>query len=78
MGAKVVVGLGIRKSSLVISLNRSASTCQAPLRPINVGPIRLWAKARSLRSDKETNKVSKTTSSALSKIPSDILYSSKI
>ena len=40
MGASVVVVLGIIKISFVKSLNKSASICQAPLRPIKVGPIR--------------------------------------
>jgi hypothetical protein len=72
IGANVVVGRGIIKISLVSILNKSASIWKAPLRPINVGPIRLWAKARSFRSDKTQNKVNNTTSNALSKIPSDI------
>jgi len=60
-GAIVVVGLGIKKTSLVSILKRSASICKAPLRPISVGPIRRWTNESSLRSSKTTNSVSKTT-----------------
>jgi hypothetical protein len=72
IGASVVVGLGIRKISLVNILNKSAAICHEPLRPIKVGPIRLWANANNFRSDKTQNKVSKTTSKELSNIASDI------
>jgi len=71
IGAKVVVDLGIIKISLVSNLKRSARICQAPLRPIKVGPIRLWAKASNLRSDNTQNKVSSTTNKELKSIASD-------
>ena len=61
IGAIVVVGLGIKKSSLVNILNKSDNICNAPLRPIKVGPILRCTKDRSLRSIKTTNKVSKIT-----------------
>lgn len=60
IGAATVVGLGIRKTSFVNILKRSASIWKAPLRPISVGPIRLWAKASILRSVKTINKTVKT------------------
>jgi hypothetical protein len=63
---------GIIKISFVRSLKRSASICQAPLRPIRVGPILRWANAKSLRSDKTQNKVNSTTNKELSSIASDI------
>ena len=74
IGAREVVGLGIIKISFVNILTRSAKTWNAPLRPIKVGPILLWANANNFRSDKTTKSVSKTTNNALNKIPSDILY----
>ena len=40
IGAMTVAGLGIRNISLVNILKRSARIWNAPLRPINVGPIR--------------------------------------
>ena len=61
IGAITVAGRGIRNISLVNILKRSASIWNAPLRPISVGPIRLWAKANNLRSRRTTNKVNKTT-----------------
>jgi len=39
-GAKAEVGRGIKKISFVKSLNKSRAIWKAPLRPINVGPIR--------------------------------------
>ena len=60
-GAMVVLGLGIKKTSFVNILNKSASICKEPLRPISVGPIRRSAKASSLRSNKTTNSVKSTT-----------------
>lgn len=60
IGAATVVGLGIRKTSFVSILKRSANIWKAPLRPISVGPIRLWAKASILRSVKTINKTVKT------------------
>lgn len=74
IGASVVVGLGIINISLVNNLKRSAAICQAPLRPIRVGPIRRWAKDRTLRSDKTQNRVKRTTNKELSSIASDIFY----
>ena len=59
-GAATVVGLGIIKISLVSILNKSASIWNAPLRPINVGPIRLCAKASSFLSVKTTKRVVNT------------------
>lgn len=61
IGAMVVVGLGIRNTSLVNILNKSAKIWKAPFLPINVGPIRRWVKASNLRSSKTTKSVSKTT-----------------
>lgn len=58
IGAATVVGRGIMKNSLVKSLKRSANIWKAPLRPISVGPILLWEKAKSLRSVKITKSVS--------------------
>ena len=71
IGAITVAGLGIKKISLVSILNKSASIWKAPLRPISVGPIRLWAKASNLRSVRTTNSVSKTTSKLDNKTNSD-------
>ena len=62
IGAITVAGLGIKKISFVSILNKSAKIWNAPFLPINVGPIRLCAKAKSLRSSKTTNRVNKTTS----------------
>lgn len=45
IGAAIVVGLGIKKISLVSILNKSANIWKAPFRPIIVGPILLWANA---------------------------------
>ena len=56
MGAEVVVGRGIKKSSLVISLSKSTRIWKAPFRPIKIGPIRRITKAKSLRSPRATNK----------------------
>jgi hypothetical protein len=61
IGAITDAGLGIMKISLDNILNKSATIWKAPLRPIKVGPIRLCANARSLRSDKITNKAKSTT-----------------
>jgi len=61
IGAMTVAGLGIKKISFVNILKRSASIWNAPLRPINVGPIRRWAKANSFRSRRTTNSVKSTT-----------------
>lgn len=63
IGAITVAGRGIKNISLVSILNKSASIWKAPLRPINVGPIRLCANASSLRSVRTTNKVKSMTSS---------------
>lgn len=60
IGAATVVGRGIKKTSLVSILNKSAKIWKAPFRPINVGPIRRWAKANILRSVKTINKTVKT------------------
>lgn len=60
IGAATVVGLGIRKISLESILNKSANIWNAPLRPIIVGPILLWAKASILRSVKTTKSTIKT------------------
>lgn len=59
IGAATVVGLGIKNISLVSILNKSATIWNAPLRPINVGPIRLCEKASNLRSVKITNNANK-------------------
>ena len=64
IGAITVDGLGIRNTSFVSILKRSASIWNAPFRPIRVGPIRRWAKASSFLSVRTTNKVSNTTSRA--------------
>ena len=61
IGAITEAGLGIIKISLDNILNKSATIWKAPLRPIKVGPIRLCAKARSLRSVKITNRAKSTT-----------------
>ena len=61
IGAITVAGRGIRKISFVSILNKSAKIWNAPFRPINVGPIRRCANAKSFRSVKTTNKVSSTT-----------------
>ncbi len=72
MGAAEVEGRGIKNISLVKSLKRSARIWKAPFLPINVGPIRRWAKAKSLRSIKTTNNINKTTNNDESKINSFI------
>lgn len=74
IGAITVAGRGIRKISLVNILNRSATIWNAPLRPSNVGPIRLWENESSLRSVKITNNVSTTTIKEEIKTPSCIKY----
>ena len=56
IGAATVVGLGIINNSLVSSLNRSATICNAPFLPSKVGPIRLWEKANNFRSTNIVNK----------------------
>lgn len=61
IGAITLAGRGIINISFDNILNKSARIWKAPLRPINVGPIRLWAKAKSLRSVNITNKVNKTS-----------------
>ena len=78
MGAAAVVGLGIRKISLVSILNRSATIWNAPFLPIKVGPIRLWEKANSLRSVKITNKASKTHIREISKANSWMFFKNYI
>ena len=60
IGAATVVGLGIKKISLVNILNKSANIWKAPLRPISVGPIRLWAKANIFLSVKTIKRTVKT------------------
>lgn len=60
IGAAIVVGRGIKKISLVSILNKSAKIWNAPLRPIIVGPIRLWAKANIFLSVKTINRIVKT------------------
>ncbi len=67
IGAITVDGRGIKKTSLVSILKRSATIWNAPLRPINVGPILLWANAKSFLSVNTTNKVNKTTNNDDSK-----------
>jgi len=74
IGARVVVDRGIINNSLLSILSRSATIWNAPLRPIILGPIRLWANAKSLRSDNITNKDNNMTSRELNKIPSDNFY----
>jgi hypothetical protein len=59
-GAATVVGRGIINISLVSILKRSANIWNAPFLPMRVGPIRLCAKARSLRSVSTTKSVVKT------------------
>ena len=71
IGAITVAGRGIKKISLVSILNKSANIWKAPFRPINVGPIRLWANASSLRSVKTTNSVRSTTNRLASNTNSD-------
>ena len=61
IGAKTVVGLGIINTSFVSILNKSASIWNAPLRPIKVGPIRRWANAKTLRSNRTVNNVNRIT-----------------
>ena len=61
IGAITVAGRGMRKTSLVSILNKSANIWKAPLRPIRVGPIRRWANASNLRSVKTTNRVNNIT-----------------
>lgn len=63
IGAAAVEGLGIKNISLLSNLNKSAKIWNAPFRPINVGPIRRCANAKSFRSIKTTNKVNNTTKS---------------
>ena len=60
IGAATVVGLGIRNTSFVNILNKSANIWKAPFLPIRVGPILLWAKASILRSVRTINKTIKT------------------
>ena len=60
IGAITLAGLGIIKISFDNILNKSAKIWKAPLRPIKVGPIRLWANANNLRSVNITNNASKT------------------
>jgi len=60
IGAATVVGRGIKKTSLVSILKRSASIWKAPLRPIMVGPIRRWANANIFLSVKTINKTVRT------------------
>ena len=67
MGARAVVGRGIRKISFVNSLKRSNAIWNAPLRPINEGPIRRIAYAKTFRSVKTTNSVNKTENKAIIK-----------
>lgn len=62
IGAITVAGRGIKKISFVSILNKSAKIWNAPLRPINVGPIRRWANANNLRSVNTTKRVNSTTS----------------
>lgn len=61
IGAITEAGRGIINISLDSILNKSANIWNAPLRPISVGPIRLCANAKSLRSVNITNKVNKTS-----------------
>ena len=61
IGAITVAGRGIRNISFVSILNKSAKIWKAPFRPINVGPIRRWANAKSLRSVNTTKSVSNIT-----------------
>ena len=61
IGAAAVDGRGIKKISLLKSLNRSARIWKAPFLPIRVGPIRRCAKANNFRSISTTNRVSRTT-----------------
>lgn len=60
IGAAIVVGLGIKKISFVNILNKSASIWNAPLRPIMVGPILLWANASIFLSVKTIKSTVKT------------------
>lgn len=71
IGAKAVVGLGIKKTSLVSILNKSKAIWKAPFLPIIAGPIRLCAYAKNFLSTKTTNNVKKTEKSA--KIKADSL-----
>ena len=73
IGAVTVVGRGIKKISLDNILKRSATIWNAPLRPIKVGPIRLWAKANILRSNKTMNSTVSTQVRASNKANSWIL-----
>lgn len=74
MGAATVVGLGIKNISLVSILNKSATIWNAPLRPISVGPIRLWEKAKSLRSVSITNSAKRIHIIDISKANSWIVF----
>lgn len=60
IGAVVVVGRGIKKSSFVNNLTKSVTIWNEPLRPINTGPIRLITNARSFLSFNTTNKTNNT------------------
>lgn len=60
IGAAIVVGLGIRKISLVSILNKSAKIWKAPFLPMMVGPIRRWAKASIFLSVKTINNIVST------------------
>ena len=74
IGAATVVGLGIRKTSFVNILNKSARIWKAPLRPISVGPIRLCAKANIFRSVKTINNTVNTHVNAKIKENSWIVF----
>ena len=60
MGAATVVGRGIKKISFDNILNKSAKIWKAPLRPIMLGPILLWANASIFLSVKTINKTVNT------------------
>jgi hypothetical protein len=67
MGAATVVGLGIKKTSLVNILNKSAKIWKAPFLPIKVGPILLCAKASIFLSVNTINRTVSTHVKAKSK-----------
>ena len=77
-GAATVVGLGMINSSLVNSLNRSATIWKAPFLPNRVGPILLWEKASNLRSVKMTNNVNTIVTTDKIRLSSWIVFNGAI
>ena len=78
IGAATVVGLGIIKSSLVKSLNKSATIWKAPFRPSKVGPILLWENAKSFLSVKITKRVKTIVTTEIIRLNSWIVFFWKV